>query len=306
MNESTRVAISPSSFAAEDETPLKMLEAAGCEVVPNPFGRRLTEEEIIEHLKGIDGLIAGLEPLNRNVLSSAPQLKALARVGIGVTNVDFDAAKEFGVKVSSTPDGPVQAVAEMTMAALLAICRNVVPTNAALHSGEWKKSIGTGLAGTKVLIVGYGRIGQKVAELLSAFRAELIVFDPFVDDSAIPAHVAKATSLEQGLREADIITLHASGTDCLLDTAAFDAMRDGVIVLNSARGELVDEQAIVSALESGKVAGAWFDAFWQEPYTGRLIEFDQVLLTPHVGTYTRQCRLSMETAAVENLLCDLG
>ena len=120
---SFRVAVGPSSFAAQDDTPLKMLGSAGCEVVPNPFGRRLTEEEIIAHLEGIDGLIAGLEPLNRKVLSSAPGLKAIARVGIGMTNVDFDAAAEFGVKVSNTPDGPVAAVAEMTLTALLALGR---------------------------------------------------------------------------------------------------------------------------------------------------------------------------------------
>jgi D-3-phosphoglycerate dehydrogenase / 2-oxoglutarate reductase len=303
---SLRVAVGPSSFAAKDDTPLRMLDAAGCEVVPNPFGRRLTEEEIIAHLEGIDGLVAGLEPLNRKVLSSAPGLKAIARVGIGVANVDFEAAEEFGVKVSNTPDGPVASVAEMTLTALLALGRNLVATNAALHAGEWKKSIGSGLAGARVLLIGFGRIGRRTGELLRAFGAEVAVYDPFIEAGGIPEGVAAATSLEAGLSEAEIVSLHASGTDCILDAEAFAAMRDGVVLLNSARGELVDEQALVDALNSGKVGGAWFDAFWEEPYDGPLTAFDQVLLTPHVGTYTRQCRLAMETAAVENLLRDLG
>jgi D-3-phosphoglycerate dehydrogenase len=301
-----RVGIGPSSFAEEDDAPLRMLAAAGVEVVPNPFGRRLTENEIIAHVRDLDGLLAGLEPLNRTVLASAKRLKAIARVGIGMSNIDFDAAEEFGVKVSNTPEGPVQAVAEMTLAALLALCRNLIPTNAALHAGQWKKSIGRGLAGARVLLVGYGRIGQRVGDLLKAFGARCLVFDPYVEDADVPDDVQSVATLADGLRQAEIVTLHASGAEVILDAAAFEVMRDGVLLLNSARGELVDETALIRALESGKVAGAWFDAFWNEPYTGRLTEFSQVILTPHVGTYTRECRRDMETAAVKNLLRDLG
>lgn len=300
------VAIGASSFAEEEGLPLRMLRAAVAEVKANPFGRRLNEAEIIEHLKGVDGLIAGLEPLNRKVLASAsPRLKAIARVGIGMTNVALDAARELGIKVSSTPDGPVNAVAEMTMAALLALARRLVPTNAALHAGDWNKMIGAGLMGAKVLLVGYGRIGRRVGELLRAFGAELLVYDPGLDAAPI-ANVRRVGNLEDGLAEADVISLHASGEDCILDGASFERMREGVILLNSARGGLVDEEALIDALDSGKVSGVWFDAFWQEPYAGRLTKYPQALLTPHVATYTRQCRLAMETAAVKNLLRDLG
>ncbi len=301
-----RVAIGPSSFAAENEEPLRMLERAKCEVVPNPFGRRLTEAEIIEHLNGVDGLIAGLEPLNAKVIASAPQLKAIARVGIGVTNVDFDAAAKHEVKVSNTPDGPVDAVAEMTMTALLALCRHLVGTNADLHQGEWSKRIGTGLRGARVLLVGFGRIGRRVGELLRAFGAELTVYDPFLDDAADLSGASRANNLSDALSNADVVTLHASGTDTLIGPKEFAAMKPGALLLNSARGELVDEDAIIDALEMGKIAGAWFDAFWEEPYIGPLTRFEQVLLTPHVGTYTQQCRLSMESSAVENLLRDLS
>lgn len=298
-----RVAIGSSSFAAEDKTPLRMLESAGIEVVPNPFKRRLTEKEIIKHLSGVDGLIAGLEPLNRHVLSSAPQLKAIARVGIGMSNVDLEAAKELGIKVSNTPDEPAKAVAEMTLAALLVLCRRLVAANAALHAGNWQKFIGLGLAGTKVLLVGYGRIGRRVGGLLRAFGAEILVADPFLDEHSLNAR-ERYVSLDDGLREAEVVSLHASGTELLLGANEFGKMRDGVILLNSARAELVDEAALIEALECGKVSSAWFDVFWQEPYRGPLLAFDQVLLTPHVGTYTRQCRSSMEVAAVENLLRD--
>lgn len=301
-----RVAIGPSSFGDEDDTPVRKLIQAGVEVVPNALKRRLTEDEIIAHLDGIDGLIAGLEPLNRRVLSSAlPRLKAIARVGIGMDNVDSEAALEMGIKVSNTPDEPARAVAEMTLTALLALNRELVATNSALHAGEWKKSIGLGLVGAKVLIVGYGRIGRRVAELVRAFGAEVLVVDPMIEESSLTAG-ERRVSLADGLREADAISLHAGGTDVVLKTEQFQQMRDGVLVLNSARAQLVDEDALVDALTSGKVRGAWFDVFWQEPYTGRLRSFEQVLLTPHIGTYTRQCRLAMETAATRNLLRDLG
>lgn len=294
-----RVAIGPSSFAEADPRPLEMLQEAGCEIVPNPFGRRLTEDEVIAHLEGVDGLIAGLEPLNRKVITSAPRLKAIARVGIGVTNVDFDAAAEHRVKVSSTPEGPIQAVAEMTLTALLTILREIVPSNQALHAGRWEKRIGRSLRGTTVLLVGYGRIGRRVHELLRAFGTEVLRTDPHIPD-------AELLTLHEGLAAADVISLHASGTEVILGPEEFAVMRDGAILLNSARGELVDEAALVAALESGRVAACWFDAFVEEPYTGPLTRFDQALLTPHVSTYTRDCRLAMETAAVENLLRDLS
>lgn len=300
------VAIGPSSFAEKDPAPRHLLEGAGITVKPNPYGRRLTEPEIIAHLEGVDGLIAGLEPLNRTVLASAaPRLKALARVGIGVANVDFDAAHEFGVKVSNTPGGPIDAVAEMTLAALLALARQLVPANAALHRGEWKKSIGTGLRGTRVLLVGCGRIGRRVAELLQAFGAEVLACDPALDAASAPPGVRRV-DLESGLAQADVVSLHASGEACILDARAFDEMKPGTLLLNGARGGLVDEAALCAALDNGTVAGAWFDAFWEEPYTGPLTHYDQVLLTPHAGTYTTQCRRQMETEAVTNLLRDLG
>lgn len=300
------VAIGPSSFAEEDAAPRRMLEAAGIEVRDNPFGRRLTEAEIIEHLRGVDGLVAGLEPLNRRVLASAaPRLRAVARVGIGMTNVDQDAARELGIRVSNTPDGPVEAVAEMTVAALLALGRRLAPMNEALHAGAWKKAIGFGLGGLEVLLIGYGRIGRRVGELLRVFGARLLVCDPMLPAGASLGDATRV-DLDAGLARTDVLSLHASGASCILDAAAFAKMKPGVVLLNSARGELVDEAALIAALDAGKVAGGWFDAFAKEPYEGPLTRYPQMLLTPHAATYTRQCRLRMETEAVENVLRDLG
>ncbi|MBT6112054.1 MAG: hydroxyacid dehydrogenase, partial [Candidatus Marinimicrobia bacterium] len=175
-----KIAIGPSSFASVDKTPLEVLQSKGLEVINNPFSRKLTENEIIAHLKGVDGLIAGLEPLNSNVFQKCPDLKAIARVGIGMENVDMEAAETHKIKVSNTPDGPTDAVAEMTLAAALSLARNIVQANDALHKKKWAKSIGLGLKNTNVLIVGYGRIGRKVADLFRIMGAQILVCDPFV------------------------------------------------------------------------------------------------------------------------------
>jgi len=300
------VAIGPSSFAEEDATPLRILEDAGISIIPNPHGRRLTEEETMALLQDADGLLAGLEPLTRRVLASASRLKAVARVGIGMDNVDVSAAMELGIKISNTPEGPTDAVAEMTVTALLSLCRRLIPANAALHSGEWKKMIGDGMKGRKVLLIGFGRIGSRVAELLHAFGAVVMACDPVLTEHVAKSSGVRSVSIADGLAEADVISLHAGGSYPLLGVQEFKLMRRGVIILNSARGALIDESALISALEMGVVSQAWLDVFSEEPYRGPLSRFPQVLLTPHISTYTRQCRLAMEKAAVVNILNDLS
>lgn len=303
-----RVGVGASSFAQEDPTPLRLLERAGVTLVPNPHRRRMTEPEIIAYLRDerLDGLLAGLEPLNRTVLESARgRLKALARIGIGMANVDQEAAREFGIRVSSTPDGPTDAVTEATLAALLCLLRDLVPMNRALHAGEWPKGITRSLAETRVLVVGYGRIGRRVAAVLSALGAQVRICDPYLPADAATDGLERV-GLEAGLAETDVVSLHASGEGVILGAAEFARMPRGVVLLNPSRGNLVDEAALAAALDEGRVGKAWLDVFWQEPYRGPLLQYPQVLMTPHAATYTRRCRLAMESEAVRNLLRDLG
>lgn len=299
-----KIAISPSSFGSSPEV-LKLLNETGVEIIDNPYKRRLTEDEIKTHLVGVDGLIAGLEPLNRSVLVSAAELKAIARVGIGMSNVDLEAAKDLGIKVSNTPDGPTEAVAEMCLTALLTLLREVSFMNNALHQSKWEKKIGLSVKGLNVLLIGYGRIGRKFAEHLKYLGANLLICDPFVKPDQLSENET-SVSLEEGLTKADVISLHASGQDEILGSGEFEKVKPGVVVLNSARGGLINEQSMIDALENGKIGSAWIDAFWTEPYEGKLADYEQVLLTPHAATYTKQCRESMEMAAVQNLLKDLG
>lgn len=300
-----KVAIGVSSFGEADPAPMKMLAQAGIEVVPNPYGRRLTKAELISHLHGVKGLIAGLEPLDNEVLALASNLKAIARVGIGMDNVDLKTAENLGILVSNTPDGPTEAVAEMCMAAILTLSRNLLDFSTAMHQGIWKKQMGKGLQNAAFFFIGYGRIGQRFAELLRCLGAAIYVYDPAVTQSDL-RQGERWCDMVTGLGLADVVTLHAGGNRPLLGKDEFALLKPGTTLLNSARGGLIDEPALIEALENGKVGRAWLDTFGEEPYRGPLIDFKQVLLTPHVCTYTQQCRKSMETAAVTNLLRDLG
>ena len=236
-----KIAIGPSTFAEEDATPLRLLESAGLEIVPNPYRRRLNEQEIIQQLSGVDGLLAGLEPLNRRVLETArTKLKVIARVGIGMSNVDLAAAREFGIRVSNTPDGPTEAVAEMTVAALLYLARELEPMNREFHAGKWPKIISRSLKELTVLVVGYGRIGRAVAQQLAALGCSIRVCDPFLPGGALCEY--PQLELLPGLATCDVITLHASGDQPLLGDAEFAAARSGLLLLNSARGELVENR----------------------------------------------------------------
>jgi D-3-phosphoglycerate dehydrogenase len=253
----------------------------------------------------LDGLLAGLEPLDADVLQHTKQLKAIARVGIGMSNVDILYATEKGIKVSNTPEGPTDAVAEMTLTAALSLVRGLITRNDALHRREWTKHVGLGLKDLPVLFIGYGRIGRRSADLFRALGAQILVHDPYMDEDSL-LFDERIVDLEEGLKKSRMVSLHSSGEDQILGQSEINLLQDSSFLLNSARGGLVSEDAVCDALDSGKLAGVWFDSFWEEPYTGRICDYPQALLTPHSSTYTEQCRRDMEMQAVKNLLRDLG
>jgi D-3-phosphoglycerate dehydrogenase len=297
-----RILIGPSSFGAVDAAPLHRLRDAGFDVLENPFGRKLSEQELTDLLPGVIGIVAGLEPLGQTVLERS-ELRVISRCGAGMSNVDVDAAQRLGIAVRSTPDAPTTAVAELTLAALLALLRHIVPMTIDMHADRWTRMAGEHLEGKTVAVIGFGRVGRRVARLLVAFGAHVIAVDPLL--GAVEAPITRA-DLDEALQVADIVTVHASGEEPILGVAELSALKRGALVLNSGRGGLVDEEALCAALDSGQVAGAWIDTFRDEPYTGPLTRYPQVLITPHVGSFTVECRRRMEMEAVENLLEALG
>jgi len=234
--------ISTSSFDIDNNPPLQQLLQKGMLIVTNPHKRKLTEDEIIELLSnGATGLIAGIEPLTHRVFQASPQLKVISRCGAGLDSVDLNAAKQRGITVLNTPEAPAQAVAELTMAFILSLLRQTAVIDRAVRNKEWPRTQGRLLAAQTVGIVGLGHIGRRVARLCQAFEASVIAHDPFA--TQVPDGV-KRVPLEQLLASADIITLHlpySADSHHLLDAKAFAAMKPEAIVINAARGGLIDE-----------------------------------------------------------------
>lgn len=296
-----KILVAPSSFGVVDRAPLERLEQAGLEVISNPYGRKLTKEELQKLLPGVIGIVAGLEPLTREILEGS-DLKVISRCGVGLSNVDLEAAATLGIAVRSTPDAPTLAVAELTLGAMLSVIRRIPQMDHDLHEGRWVKQVGTQLCGKTVVIIGFGRIGRKLADLLKPLDVAIVAVDSVI---APAANDVTFLSLGEALKTGDIVTLHASGESQILGDAEFALMKPGVHLLNSARGGLINESALCRALEGRIVAGAWLDTFGQEPYSGPLLGYPQVILTPHVGSSTAECRSRMERESVENLLVAL-
>ena len=292
-----KVFISTSTFGMGDPAPIKALQDAGFDVILNPFKRKLTKEESISLLAGVEGLIAGLEVLDEQVLAES-QLKVISRCGAGLSNVDLEAAKRLNIQVFSTPDAPTVAVAELTVGVMLSLIRSIPQVNQQMHAGQWHKMMGSQMAGKTITILGFGRIGRKVADFLKPFQVNIIVVDPLVNK----AEGVSCMALRDALPLADIITVHVSGETPLLGSDEFSLMKKGVCILNAARGEVIDEKALIQALQTNKVAAAWCDVFDKEPYQGPLKEFPQVILTPHIGSYTEECRRAMEMQAAQHLI----
>jgi D-3-phosphoglycerate dehydrogenase / 2-oxoglutarate reductase len=291
-----QVLISTSSFNLDNFAQLSDLKKAGVEVKLNPFAARLTEEQVID-LLGTDtiGLIAGLEPLTQNVLKSAKSLKVIARVGTGLDSVDLVAAKELGITVLNTPDAPTKAVAELTIAHILGLLRNVSQADRQVRVGVWKGLMGSLLETKTVGIVGFGRIGKRVATLLSAFGASVIISDAQVEQSDYPN-----IELDELCIKSDILSLHLpynEATHHIINEKNLNLMKKGSYIVNISRGGLVDETALLAALKSGHLAGAALDCFEQEPYEGELRNLETVQITAHMGSYARETRDLMEQEA---------
>lgn len=305
MTENRKVLISTSSFGKTGDKPLEMLAGAGIEYQLNPYGRKLRPDESAELMRDIDGIIAGTEKMDRQLLSSLPRLKIISRVGTGMDSIDLAAAEELGIKVINTPDAHVEAVAELTLAGILDVFRHVSQAERNIRQGTWRKPMGRLLYGKVVGIIGLGRIGKALVKLLHPFDVTVLAYDPFQDPPFAEEYNIEYREIEAILPEADVVSLHlpyAKERYHFFNERLLGLMKPDAVLVNCARGGLVDEDALLTQLQSGKLAGAYLDTFEKEPYDGPLTTAENVLLTPHIGSYAAECRLRMETEAVENLL----
>ena len=297
------ILITTSSFGKFDQAPLESLQAQFDRVVLNPYRRKLTEEEVAGLIKEYQpvGMVAGVEPLTKAVLQDAENLCCISRAGIGMDGVDLQAAQDFNIVVTNTPDAPTIPVAELTIGMMFSLLRGIHSSDQGIRKGDWSRPMGRLLYGKTVGLVGCGRIGQKVAEVLSALGCNILGCDPVCSECADISY----TELEILLKESDIVSLHlpySGDTRHIINARTLSLMRKEAYLINASRGGLIDEQALYNALTSGNLAGAALDCFEDEPYIGPLTQLDNVLLTGHIGSYAREGRIFMEKQAVENLI----
>lgn len=304
-----KLLVSTSSFDVKNNQILQDLQKQGFEIIVNPYGRKLKEVEVLEFLSDdeVVGMIAGVEPLTRNVLSSAKSLKIISRCGIGTDSIDLVAAEELSIPVHITPIAPVIAVSELTVSLILSVLRRTSEADHNLREGTWKPLMGRLLASQVVGLLGYGRVGNRVGQLLQAFGPKRIAYDIFRDDSLF-ADIVCIKSLDEFIQLSNVITIHVpynKDNHHLVDRDFLNKMQPGSILINTSRGGLVDEQALYEAIVSGHLAGAALDVFEEEPYSGLLCTLPQVILTPHMGSYAKEARIQMEQEAAQNLFDSL-
>jgi D-3-phosphoglycerate dehydrogenase len=300
------ILIGSRSFGQTFPEHIRRLEDASCTVLPNTVGRAYRAQELMTALGGVDAIITGTDELTAEVIAHAHRLKTIAKHGVGLETIDLDAARAHGIVVSATPQAVSDSVADLTLALLLAVARKVVPSHNTTVAGGWKNYTGMELRDKVLGIVGLGRIGREVCLRAQGFGMKVIAHDSYPHRAFAAEHQVTFVTLDELLTTADVVTLHLPAeqvTGPLLGAAEFARMKPGSLLLNTARGALVDEAALSAALRSGHLGGAGLDAFVDEPPVGSpLLAAANVVLTPHIGGSTVDCRRRMGELVIENLL----
>lgn len=302
-----KILITPTSLCRDRDNPaLEPLRAAGHELRFADTGRPLTAAELVGALPGVDGVIAGLDEYSAAVFDHASDLKVIARYGVGVDNVDRDAAAAAGVVVTRTPGANAVAVAEMTIGLAFAAARGIPRLDAGVRAGQWPRGEGIELTGRSYGVVGFGAIGRLVADRARGLGMRVAAYDPLLPDAAFEAAGVERADLDDVLSMSDVVSVHVPllpETHHLLDARRLALLRAGAIVINTARGGLLDEAAALSALEAGRLHAVAIDVYDTEPPTASvLVGHPRVVSTPHSAGHTREAIARMAQGAVADVL----
>jgi D-3-phosphoglycerate dehydrogenase len=305
-----RLLVTPTSYARNDPRLLGELERQVGEVIVNQTGRPLRSEEVARLLPGCDGYIAGLDAIDRPALQAADRLRVIARYGVGLDNVDLGAAGEKGIVVTYTPGANSASVAELAVGLMLSLARNIPQAAQATRAGEWPRWSGVSLEGKTIGLIGLGAIGKQVACRLAGFDCRIQAYDPVQDTAFAQAHRVELAPLQALLSQADFVSLHLPllpETRALVNAAFLAGMKSGAFLINTSRGELIEELALVEAIRSGRLAGAALDVFTEEPpgVGNPLLSLPQVIVTPHCGSHTDGATNAMGWMAFHDCLAVL-
>ena len=292
------------SFGQYSFRPKNILEEYNFTLKGNYLGRKLLPEEIVDLAYNADGIIAGTESYSEDVINKLPNLKVISRLGVGLDNIDLKIADEKGIKVFIT-NSPAPAVAELILGLMLDIKRRISNQNQNLKEGKWEKKMGSLLQGNTLGIIGLGTVGKALIRLVQGFDFIVLAYDQVKDEKFQREYNVQYTELNTLLKESDIVSLNINLTDqtkYLINKTRLKLMKSDSVLINTSRGKIVDELALYTALKNGKLAGAGLDVFEQEPYSGLFTELENVVLTPHIGSYAKEVRVQMEIEAAQNLI----
>jgi D-3-phosphoglycerate dehydrogenase / 2-oxoglutarate reductase len=305
-----RLLVTPTSYGKNDPRLKSDLEALVGEVIYNPTGKPLKSPEVVRLLPGVDGYIAGGDGIDRAALQHADRLKVIARYGVGVDCVDLPAATERGIIVTNTPGANAASVAELAVGLLLSLARQIPEGAAALRQGLYPRLAGVSLEGKTVGIIGLGAIGRELARRLRGFDCRLVAYDPTPDHVFAEINGIEMHPLEEVLKLSDFISLHLPllpETQGLVNRDFLARMKPGAFLVNTARGEIVEEGALLEALQSGQLRGAALDVFAVEPPSpdNPLLALKQVISTPHLASQTDSATNRMGWMALRDCLAVL-
>ena len=305
-----RVLVTPTSYGMSDATLRSDLEKLVGEVVYNPTNHPLVAKDLTGMIAGIDGMIAGLDEVDHNVIEAADCLRVFARYGVGLDRVELEAARQKGVTVTYTPGANAVSVAELTIGLMIALTRHIPEANQRTKAGEWPRLKGATITGKTVGLIGLGAIGRRVAQMLRGFGCRVVGYDPAVSREQAAASGVEWMERDEVIRCSDFLSLHLPvipETENMLNRETIGTMKTGAYLINTARSELIDEEALVEALQTGRLAGVALDTFRQEPPGADhpILQFQQVIVTPHTGAHTDDATNAMGRMALNDCLAVL-
>ena len=311
MGAKMQILITAPGFAHDDPEPIEILKQRGWDVCLNETGKAYSRDNLMQKVRDADAVLLGTETFDREVIDAAKRLKVISRYGVGVDNVDVLYAKEKGIQVCTAAGANATAVADMALTMMLAVSRKLIALDAQVRRGDWTEPVGIELGGKILGIVGFGNIGAQVAARARGFGMQMIAYDACPNQKlAEETGVRMVDSLEALLKAADYVTLHVPhipSTHHMIGRQQLSMMKDSAVLINTARGGVVDEAALAEALKAGKLYGAGLDVFEQEPLPldSALLECPNVVLAPHTSADTLESARKVSLVAANNIIKNL-
>lgn len=301
-----KILITSKSFSTVSKQAYEMLEEAGFTLIPNPKGRLLNEDEMLEYCKDVDAIILGTEVMNKKIIDNAKNLKVIARYGVGVDKIDTGYLKEKGIPLLLATGANTESVADHTVGLMLSIAHNIALSDRNIRKGLWKKPVAKDLYESTVGIVGLGAIGRGVARRVKGFNCRILAFDKFYDEDFVDAYGIEKVSLDTLFVQSDFITLHIPALEeftPLINEETFSRIKEDAVIVNTARAKLIDKESLYSALYNGRLYGYGSDVHYVEPgFDNNLILYENTTLTPHIAASSQGAINQMSMISAQNIL----